>query len=102
MPSKKRKAPPAAKRPVVKRQKLAPAEEEKTTEAGGGLLEAVRKQRTEHKEISFNTKRLRFISDTEKMKQGSEGVLYWMLRDHRVQGELSPVQVPPGFRVPVL
>uniref|UniRef100_A0A7N6AN66 Deoxyribodipyrimidine photo-lyase n=1 Tax=Anabas testudineus TaxID=64144 RepID=A0A7N6AN66_ANATE len=33
----------------------------------------------------FNRKRLRFISDTEKIKQGSEGVLYWMSRDQRVQ-----------------
>nr|XP_023686334.1 deoxyribodipyrimidine photo-lyase-like isoform X2 [Paramormyrops kingsleyae] len=32
-----------------------------------------------------NTQRLRFLSQTEKVKQGSQGVLYWMCRDQRVQ-----------------
>uniref|UniRef100_A0A665TNT7 Deoxyribodipyrimidine photo-lyase n=1 Tax=Echeneis naucrates TaxID=173247 RepID=A0A665TNT7_ECHNA len=38
-----------------------------------------------NKDMKFNKKRLRYISDREKIKQGSEGILYWMLRDHRVQ-----------------
>lgn len=96
MPNKKRKATSAAKEPVSKQQKLAPTKKEK---AGGWLLEVVKQQRTENKEM--NTKRLRFISDTQKIKQGSEGVLYWMLRDHRVQGECSDVQVQPVFSVSV-
>lgn len=84
----KRKAASAAKEPKAKQQKLAPSEEEKKKKkkAGGWLLEVVKQQRTENKEMSFNTKRLRFISGAKKIKQGSEGVLYWMLRDHRVQG----------------
>lgn len=82
----KRKATSAAKEPKAKQQKLVPSEEKKK-KAGGWLLEVVKQQRTENKKMSFNTKRLRFISDAKKIKQGSEGVLYWMLRDHRVQGK---------------
>uniref|UniRef100_A0A667YP38 Deoxyribodipyrimidine photo-lyase n=1 Tax=Myripristis murdjan TaxID=586833 RepID=A0A667YP38_9TELE len=37
------------------------------------------------KEMKLNKKRVRYISDTQKIKQGSEGVLYWMSRDHRIQ-----------------
>nr|XP_046263365.1 CPD photolyase isoform X1 [Scatophagus argus] len=76
MSGKKRKATSAAKESSAKQQKLAPMKEEKgeKKERAGG-----------DEEMEFNTKRLRFISDTEKMKQGSEGVLYWMFRDHRVQ-----------------
>lgn len=99
MPSKKRKATPAAKEPEAKQQRLAPSKEQK--KAAGWLLEVVKKQRIENKEMSFNTKRLRFISEAEKIKQGSKGVLYWMLRDHRVQGECSEVQLQPGFSVGV-
>lgn len=80
MSGKKRKATSAAKEPDVKQQKLAPM-------TGGWLQDLVKQQRTENKEMKFNKKRLRFISDTEKMKQGSEGVLYWMSRDQRVQGK---------------
>lgn len=101
MPGQKRKATSAAKEPVAKQQKLAPTKAEKE-KAGGWLLEAVKQQRAENKEMSFNSKRLRFISDTEKIKQGSEGVLYWMLRDHRVQGERSEVQLLPLSSVRVL
>lgn len=79
MSNRKRQATSAAKEPVAKQQKK--------EKAGGWMLEVVKQQRTESKGMSFNTKRLRFISDTEKVKQGTEGVLYWMLRDHRVQGD---------------
>ncbi|XP_035526384.1 deoxyribodipyrimidine photo-lyase isoform X1 [Morone saxatilis] len=85
MSDKKRKARSAAKEPSAKQQKLAATKEEKKGRAGGWLQELLEQQRTEKKEMKFNDKRLRFLSDTEKIKQGSEGVLYWMLRDHRVQ-----------------
>lgn len=101
MSDKKRKMRSAAKEPVAKRQKLPPTKEEKQEKAGGWLLKVVEQQRTENKGMSFNAKRLRFISDTEKIKQGSEGVLYWMLRDHRVQGERPKVRVPPVSSVSV-
>lgn len=101
MSDQKRKATSAAKEPVGKRQKLAPTKEEKKEKDGGWLLEVVEQQRTENKEMSFNTKRLRFISDTKKIKQGSEGVLYWMLRDHRVQGERPEVRSLPVSSVSV-
>lgn len=99
MSGKKRKAPSAAKEPLAKQQKLAPTKEKKKEKAGGWLLEMLKQQRTENKGMSFNSKRLRFISDTERIKQGSEGVLYWMLRDHRVQGGRSEVQFQPVFPV---
>ncbi|XP_051271409.1 CPD photolyase [Dicentrarchus labrax] len=85
MSDRKRKARSAAKEPKVKQQKLAAMKEETKERAGGWLQQLLEQQRTEKKEMKFNKKRLRFISDTEKVKQGSEGVLYWMLRDHRVQ-----------------
>lgn len=92
MSDKKRKSTSSAaaggKEPSAKQQKLAPMkEEEKKERVEGWLQDLVKQQRTEKKEMKFNKKRLRFMSDTEQAKQGSEGVLYWMLRDHRVQGK---------------
>ncbi|XP_038574376.1 CPD photolyase isoform X2 [Micropterus salmoides] len=86
MSAVKRKATSAAaaEEPSAKQQKLAPMKEKKER-AGGWLQDLVTKQRTEMKELKFNNKRLRFISETKKIKQGSEGVLYWMSRDQRVQ-----------------
>ncbi|KAG7525047.1 deoxyribodipyrimidine photo-lyase-like [Solea senegalensis] len=84
MSGKKRKATSAAKVASAKQQKLVPTKEEKQ-KAGGWLHDLVTQQRSENQEMKFNKKRCRFISDTEKIKQGSEGVLYWMLRDQRVQ-----------------
>ncbi|KAM9844657.1 CPD photolyase [Aulostomus maculatus] len=86
MSDKKRKATSAvAKEPGAKQQKLAPVKEEKQERAAGWLRELLRQQRTNNKEMKVSKKRIRFISDTQKVKQGTEGVLYWMLRDHRVQ-----------------
>lgn len=73
----------------AKQQKLAPVKQEKKEKVGGWLQSLVQLQRSEKKDVKFNKKRLRFLSDTEKIKQGSEGVLYWMLRDQRVQGDPS-------------
>lgn len=87
MSDKKRKATSAAKAPGAKQQKLTPMKGEKGERAGGWLQDLVKQQRIENKEMKFSKKRLRFISDTQKIKQGTEGVLYWMVRDHRVQGK---------------
>lgn len=86
MSDKKRKATSAAREPKVKQQKLGSTKEEKKERAAGWLQDLVKQQRVESKKMGFNKKRLRVITDTEEIKQGSEGVLYWMLRDHRVQG----------------
>lgn len=86
MSDKKRKAPTAAsKKPEAKQQKLTPMKEEKQERVEGWLQEHLKQQRTENKDMKFNKKRRRFVSDAEKIKQGSEGVLYWMSRDQRVQ-----------------
>lgn len=87
MSDKKRKATSANKASDAKQQKLTPMKEEIKERAGGWLQDLVKLQRMENKEMKFNEKRLRFISDTQKIKQGTEGVLYWMVRDHRVQGK---------------
>lgn len=87
MSDQKRKAKSAAKGPAAKQQKLASTKGVKKEKAGGWLQEVIQQQRTENKEMRLNGKRVRFISDAEKIKQGSQGVLYWMLRDHRVQGD---------------
>lgn len=95
MSERKRKAKSAAKQPAAKQQKLASTKEVKEEKAAGWLQEVIQQQRSENKEMSFNEKRLRFISEAEKIKQGSEGVLYWMLRDHRVQGQHFKGQLLP-------
>ncbi|KAI4885502.1 hypothetical protein NFI96_033711, partial [Prochilodus magdalenae] len=53
-------------------------------EAGWLELE-VAELRARSTDCKFNNKRLRFLSDTQKVKQGCGGVLYWMARDQRVQ-----------------
>lgn len=73
MADRKRKAA-GAKEPGTKRQKVSEEEE-------------LKQEKKVKKEISFNKKRLRFITDTQKIRQGSEGLLYWMSRDQRVQGK---------------
>lgn len=86
---KKRKAPSAANSAAAKKQKLNPIEEEeKNGKARGWLWGHLKQMRKDNEGMKFNKKRLRFISDTQKIKQGSEGVLYWMSRDQRVQGEI--------------
>lgn len=83
MSDRKRKATnDAAPQQHSKQPKLATKKDEKV---GGWLQDLVVQQRTEKKEMKFNKKRLRLLSDTRKIKQGSEGVLYWMSRDQRVQ-----------------
>ncbi|XP_024921971.1 CPD photolyase [Cynoglossus semilaevis] len=88
MLSTKRKASSAAKAPKAKQQKGPPVKEEekkkKKPESGGWLQNLVMQKRTKQKEMEFNQKRLRFIRDA-KIKRGSAGVVYWMLRDQRVQ-----------------
>ncbi|XP_060940694.1 CPD photolyase [Limanda limanda] len=91
MSDKKRKAAPAGKERSAKQKKLAPMkqEEEKKPEkqqrTGGWLQDLLVQQRSEEKETKFSKMRLRILSKAEKMKEGSEGVLYWMCRDKRVQ-----------------
>lgn len=95
MSDKKRKAPSAAGGPVAKQQKLIPVkQQEKKEKPSGWLPDLLSQNRKENKEMKFNKKRLRFISDTQKIKQGSDGVLYWMSRDQRVQGKLRGKKKP--------
>ncbi|KAJ3594882.1 hypothetical protein NHX12_004187 [Muraenolepis orangiensis] len=84
MPSDKRKTASKAKAPEAKKQKLVPLKEEKRANPEGWLQKAVSNQRGAT-DLKCNPKRIRFISDAQKMKQGSEGILYWMGRDHRLQ-----------------
>lgn len=101
MSDKKRKATSAAAAavgPSAKQQKLVSMKEEKKQRAAGWLEELVNQKRSEKKDMKFNKKRLRFLSDTQKIKQGSEGVLYWMLRDHRVQGKPVKQAVNMAYR----
>jgi len=65
----------------------------------GWLWDQVAEERQEKKDLKFNKSRMRFLSlppgegrkwsdclsSTKKMKPGSEGVLYWMNRDQRIQ-----------------
>ena len=39
--------------------------------------------------FKFNKKRVRVISEEEDFSEDSNGVVYWMSRDQRVQGDLS-------------
>lgn len=94
MSAEKRKASITAKAPKAKQPKFAPLKEGKRESAEGWLQEQVAEQRRDAKDLKFNKKRLRFLSETRKIKQGSEGVLYWMTRDHRVQGNYCSNQPP--------
>ncbi|XP_051943603.1 CPD photolyase isoform X1 [Hippocampus zosterae] len=87
MSDKKRKATTAAAAaaPSAKQQKLASTKEGKTEKAAGWLQDLVKQHRSDNKDMKVNKKRVRFISDTQEAKEESEGVLYWMLRDQRVQ-----------------
>lgn len=66
----------------AKQQKLSAV---KTERPKGWLMDQVAEQRKGGKPLNFNKKRLRFLSQSKKIKQGAEGVLYWMSRDQRVQ-----------------
>uniref|UniRef100_A0A0L8G6Q2 Uncharacterized protein n=1 Tax=Octopus bimaculoides TaxID=37653 RepID=A0A0L8G6Q2_OCTBM len=37
-------------------------------------------------DFKFNKKRVRLLNEVEEFLEGSQGVLYWMVRDQRVQG----------------
>lgn len=50
---------------------------------GGGGMKEIRRNSAEFK---FNMKRLRFLSDAQRVRQGCGAVMYWMVRDQRVQG----------------
>ncbi len=39
-------------------------------------------------EFRFNKKRVRVLSDAKDIPDDSEGVVYWMSRDQRVQGDI--------------
>uniref|UniRef100_A0AAZ3QD79 Deoxyribodipyrimidine photo-lyase n=1 Tax=Oncorhynchus tshawytscha TaxID=74940 RepID=A0AAZ3QD79_ONCTS len=84
MPAEKRKAT-FVKMDNTKRQKLQAVKEGKRERVEGWLQDVVAEQQKEKKDLKFNKQRLRFLSQTQKIKQGSEGVVYWMNRDHRVQ-----------------
>lgn len=86
---------PPAKKPSLKRKKESPSSTDEKQpklaavrrEREAGWLERdVAQLRKEAQGCEFNKKRLRYLSDCEKIKQGSDGVLYWMSRDQRVQG----------------
>ncbi|KAK6478774.1 deoxyribodipyrimidine photo-lyase isoform X1 [Huso huso] len=56
---------------------------------GGGLASSIKESRLQAgpsvKGFEFNKKRVRLISEAVEMKDGSEGIVYWMSRDQRVQ-----------------
>lgn len=39
-------------------------------------------------EFPYNKRRVRLISPAPDLKEGARGILYWMSRDQRVQGEI--------------
>ncbi len=54
----------------------------------GWLLREVTELRRAALGQEFNNKRLRYLSETQNIKPSSDGVLYWMSRDQRVQGKV--------------
>nr|XP_055058961.1 CPD photolyase [Misgurnus anguillicaudatus] len=59
--------------------------EKKKQREPGWLEKEVAQLRKEAQGCEFNKKRRRYLSDCQKIKQKSDGVLYWMSRDQRVQ-----------------
>ncbi|KAI1883203.1 hypothetical protein AGOR_G00242790 [Albula goreensis] len=68
--------------PGGKRPKQAPQKQQREE---GWLEGEVAAARREARGVKFNKRRARFLSEAQKVKQGAEGVLYWMSRDQRVQ-----------------
>lgn len=50
------------------------------------LQEKVSQLRKDSSGVECNQDRVRFLSEWQKVKQGTGGVMYWMFRDQRVQG----------------
>ncbi|XP_064195063.1 CPD photolyase isoform X1 [Anguilla rostrata] len=51
----------------------------------GWLAEKIAEERRSARCVKFNERRVRFLSQAQKINEGAEGVLYWMYRDQRVQ-----------------
>uniref|UniRef100_A0A8D0H4N7 Deoxyribodipyrimidine photo-lyase n=1 Tax=Sphenodon punctatus TaxID=8508 RepID=A0A8D0H4N7_SPHPU len=70
-----------------KRKTMEPAVER--GEAPGSLEEAARQARLRAapsvQEFKYNKKRVRLISQGAELKEGEQGIVYWMSRDQRVQ-----------------
>ncbi|MCI4377822.1 hypothetical protein PGIGA_G00207860 [Pangasianodon gigas] len=82
MPEKKRNLKRKGE-PLKGPEKLSPG---RGAERGAGWLQGkVAEIRRNSAECKFNMKRLRFLSDAQKVRQGCGAVLYWMARDQRVQ-----------------
>lgn len=65
---------------------------QRVSENGGGrpagwLQQDVAERRDHNTSCSFNAKRVRFLSDAQKIIRGRGAVIYWMSRDQRVQGQ---------------
>ena len=62
--------------------------------SGGGDLDFIKKIHKRRTDVcqsvdkfKFNKKRVRVLSEAEDFPDDSRGVVYWMSRDQRVQGE---------------
>lgn len=83
--SQKRKSTTKAGAETSSKQPKVSPDKSPDKKEDGWLQEQVLQQRTAKKEMKFNKKRLRFLTDNQKIKEGAEAVLYWMNRDQRVQ-----------------
>ncbi|XP_026791694.3 CPD photolyase [Pangasianodon hypophthalmus] len=82
MPAKKRNLKRKGE-PLKGPEKLSPG---RGAGRGAGWLQGkVAEIRRNSAECKFNMKRLRFLTDAQKVRQGCGAVLYWMARDQRVQ-----------------
>ncbi|XP_036410274.1 CPD photolyase [Megalops cyprinoides] len=68
-----------------KQPKVVPPKEGKKKREQGWLESEVAEARRGAQGVKFNERRLRHLSEAQKVKQGTQGVLYWMSRDQRVQ-----------------
>ena len=61
------------------------------TATGGNLAKEIKEKRVRlYKDITefrFNKKRVRVLSDAKEIPDESQGIVYWMSRDQRVQGK---------------
>lgn len=73
----------------AKSVKISNAKQLKVDRVEGWLEGEVAEVRRGAQDVKFNEKRLRFLSDTKTVIRGTEGVVYWMGRDQRVQGNFK-------------
>ncbi len=82
----------AAKPPAAKKTKLDTSESSSSPVVNTGFLAAIESKRANFSpnilKFKFNKKRCRLLSKSMDIAESGGGILYWMSREQRVQGNI--------------